>query len=32
LQAHSPSVNGRVIRLPETFDRLVTEADSDLTR
>jgi hypothetical protein len=32
LQAHSPSVNGRVIRLPETFDRLVAEADSDLTR
>jgi hypothetical protein len=32
LQAHSPSVNGRVIRLPETFDRLVAEADKDLKR
>ena len=30
LQAHSPSVNGRVMRLPETFDRLVAEADRDL--
>jgi hypothetical protein len=32
LQAHSPSVNGRVMRLPETFDRLVAEADKDLKR
>ena len=32
LQAHSPSVNGRVIRVPEMFDRLVAEADKDLTR
>jgi hypothetical protein len=30
LQAHSPSVNGRVIRLPETFDRLIAEAANDL--
>jgi hypothetical protein len=32
LQAHSPSVNGRVIRVPEMFDRLVADADRDLTR
>lgn len=30
LQAHSPSVPGRVIRVPETFDRLLAEADRDL--
>jgi hypothetical protein len=29
LQAHSPSVNGRLMRLPESFDRLVAEADKD---
>jgi len=32
LQAHSPSVNGRVIRVPETFDRLLAETDNDLKR
>jgi hypothetical protein len=32
LQAHSPSVNGRVIRVPETFDGLVAESDKDLKR
>jgi hypothetical protein len=30
LQAHSPAVIGRVIRLPETFDRLLADADRDL--
>jgi len=32
LQAHSPSVPGRVIRVPESLDRLVTEADAELKR
>jgi hypothetical protein len=32
LQAHSPTVQGRVIRVPETFDRLVAETDKDLKR
>ena len=30
LQAHSPAVIGRVIRVPETFDRLLADADRDL--
>ena len=30
LQAHSPTVDGRVIRVPETFERLLAEADRDL--
>jgi hypothetical protein len=30
LQAHSPTVEGRVIRAPETFEQLLTEADKDL--
>jgi len=30
LQAHSPSVQGRVIRVPETFERLLADADRDL--
>ncbi|HZM45887.1 MAG TPA: hypothetical protein VFC14_13710 [Burkholderiales bacterium] len=30
LQAHSPTVPGRVIRTPETFERLLDEADRDL--
>jgi hypothetical protein len=30
LQAHSPAVTGRVIRTPETLERLLTEADRDL--
>jgi hypothetical protein len=30
LQAHSPTVIGRVMRLPETFDRLLAESDRDL--
>lgn len=30
LQAHSPTVIGRVIRVPETFDRLLADADRDL--
>jgi hypothetical protein len=30
LQAHSPSVVGRPIRLPETFDRLLGDAERDL--
>jgi hypothetical protein len=30
LQAHSPGVMGRVIRVPEAFDRLLAEADRDL--
>ena len=30
LQAHSPSVVGRPVRLPETFDRLLTDAQRDL--
>jgi hypothetical protein len=30
LQAHSPSVVGRPIRLPETFDRLLADAERDL--
>ena len=30
LQAHSNTVQGRVVRLPETFDRLIAEADKDL--
>ena len=32
LQAHSPTVEGRVIRVPETFDRLLADADRDLPR
>ena len=30
LQAHSPSVPGRIIRVPETFEQLLAEADEDL--
>jgi hypothetical protein len=30
LQAHSPAVVGKPIRLPETFDRLLAESDRDL--
>ena len=30
LQAHSPAVTGRVVRVPETFDRLLADADRDL--
>ena len=30
LQSHSPAVVGRVIRIPETFDRLLAESDRDL--
>ena len=30
LQAHSPSVPGRVIRVPESLDRLIGEAANDL--
>jgi hypothetical protein len=30
LQAHSPTVEGRVIRTPETFEQLLAEADEDL--
>jgi hypothetical protein len=30
LQAHSPAVVGRIIRTPETFDRLLAESDRDL--
>jgi hypothetical protein len=30
LQAHSPGVVGKPIRLPETFDRLLAESDRDL--
>lgn len=30
LQAHSPAVVGRAIRVPETFDQLLAEADRDL--
>jgi hypothetical protein len=30
LQAHSPTVNGRIVRVPETFERLLTDADRDL--
>jgi hypothetical protein len=30
LQAHSPTVEGRVIRVPETFERLLADADRDL--
>jgi len=30
LQAHSPSVTGRPITLPESFDRLLADADRDL--
>ena len=30
LQGYSPRVIGREIRVPETFDRLLTEADRDL--
>ena len=32
LQAHSPTVEGRVIRVPETFDRLLAAADRDFGR
>ena len=32
LQGHSPSVPGRIIRVPETFDRLLADADRDLGR
>ncbi|MGA0034112.1 MAG: hypothetical protein ACO3HA_12385, partial [Burkholderiales bacterium] len=30
LQAHSPAVVGRLIRTPESFDRLLAESDRDL--
>jgi len=30
LQAHSPRVIGRVVRVPESFDRLLADADRDL--
>jgi len=30
LQAHSPRVTGRVVRVPESFDRLLADADRDL--
>jgi hypothetical protein len=30
LQAHSPTVEGRVVRTPETFEQLLAEADKDL--
>jgi hypothetical protein len=30
LQGHSPTVEGRVIRVPETFDGLLNEAARDL--
>jgi hypothetical protein len=30
LQAHSPTVEGRVIRTPETFEQLLADADRDL--
>jgi hypothetical protein len=30
LQAHSPTVEGRLIRTPETFEQLLAEADKDL--
>ncbi|MDH3288815.1 MAG: hypothetical protein OEP48_13975 [Betaproteobacteria bacterium] len=30
LQAHSPRVTGRMITLPESFDRLLADADRDL--
>jgi hypothetical protein len=30
LQAHSPTVEGRVIRTPETFEQLLADADKDL--
>lgn len=30
LQAHSPSVIGRIVRVPETFERLLADADRDL--
>ena len=30
LQAHSPTVPGRIIRTPETFERLLVDADRDL--
>ena len=30
LQAHSPTVEGRIIRTPETFDQLLAEANRDL--
>jgi len=30
LQAHSPRVTGRTITLPESFDRLLSDADRDL--
>jgi len=30
LQAHSPAVIGRVIRVPETFEQLLADADKDL--
>jgi hypothetical protein len=30
LQAHSPAVVGRTVRLPETFDRLLAAAERDL--
>ncbi len=30
LQAHSPAVAGRIVRTPETFDRLLAQADRDL--
>jgi len=30
LQGHSPRVTGRMVRVPETFERLLAAADSDL--
>jgi len=30
LQGHSPAVIGKMIRVPETFDRLLAESDRDL--
>jgi len=30
LQAHSPSVIGKIVRVPETFERLLADADRDL--
>jgi len=30
LQAHSPRVIGRIMRVPESFDRLLADADRDL--
>ena len=30
LQAHSPTVEGQIVRVPETFDKLLAEANKDL--